>query len=75
MPAAIGPEPEPDYAALAAFRQALRGFTAFSEAAARAAGLTPRGQAMPRVRSQARAREVEAIGPTLARLLARFGGG
>ncbi len=34
--------PEPDYAALAAFRHALRGFTAFSEAAARAAGLTAR---------------------------------
>jgi DNA-binding MarR family transcriptional regulator len=30
-----------DYEILAAFRQALRSFTAFSEAAARAAGLTP----------------------------------
>ncbi len=138
MPAAIDPEPEPDYAALAAFRQALRGFTAFSEAAARAAGLTPRqhqallaikgapappslgalagqllirshsavelidrlaqlglvdrradpadhrrallaltprGEAVLRALSRAHARELEAIGPTLARLLARFGGG
>ena len=32
----------PDYAALAAFRHALRRFTAFSEARAQAAGLTPR---------------------------------
>ncbi|MDE2581571.1 MAG: winged helix-turn-helix transcriptional regulator [Rhodospirillales bacterium] len=32
----------PDYAALAAFRHALRRFTAFSEARAHAAGLTPR---------------------------------
>jgi DNA-binding MarR family transcriptional regulator len=31
-----------EYEALAAFRAALRGFLAFSEAAARAAGLTPR---------------------------------
>jgi len=31
-----------DYAALAAFRHTLRRFTAFSEAAAAAAGLTPR---------------------------------
>lgn len=31
-----------DYAALAAFRLALRRFVAFSEAAAKAAGLTPR---------------------------------
>jgi DNA-binding MarR family transcriptional regulator len=30
-----------DYQALAAFRHALRGFSAFSEAAAHAAGLTP----------------------------------
>lgn len=30
-----------DYEILAGFRQALRGFTAFSESAARAAGLTP----------------------------------
>lgn len=38
---AAAPE-APDYAALAAFRHALRRFTAFSEAQAHAAGLTPR---------------------------------
>lgn len=38
----IAPPAAPDYAALAAFRHALRGFTAFSEAQAHAAGLTPR---------------------------------
>lgn len=36
------PPSSPDYAALAAFRHALRSFTAFSEAQAHAAGLTPR---------------------------------
>lgn len=36
------PPETPDYAVLAAFRRALRGFTAFSEAQALAAGLTPR---------------------------------
>jgi DNA-binding MarR family transcriptional regulator len=41
----VGPEREtanPDYAALAAFRLALRRFAAFSETEAKAAGLTPR---------------------------------
>lgn len=38
----IAPPAAPDYAALAAFRHALRSFTAFSEAQAHAAGLTPR---------------------------------
>jgi DNA-binding MarR family transcriptional regulator len=32
---------EPDYASLARFRRALRSFLAFSEQAARAAGITP----------------------------------
>ncbi|MDE2007470.1 MAG: winged helix-turn-helix transcriptional regulator [Rhodospirillales bacterium] len=36
------PADPPDYAALAAFRRALRGFTDFSERAARGAGLSPR---------------------------------
>ncbi len=39
--ASDAPLTKADYEALAAFRRALRGFSAFSEKAARAAGLTP----------------------------------
>jgi DNA-binding MarR family transcriptional regulator len=40
-PAAHTPPDDDDYAALAAFRHSLRSFLAFSEEAARKAGLTP----------------------------------
>lgn len=60
-----------DYEALAAFRAALRRFTAFSAEAARAAGLTPRQhQALLAIKG-APGRETLAIGEIAAELMIR----
>ena len=61
----------PDYPALAAFRHALRGFTAFSEAQAHAAGLTPRQhQALLAIKGGAGAERVS-VGDLARQLLIR----
>jgi DNA-binding MarR family transcriptional regulator len=51
-----------DYEILAGFRQALRGFTTFSESAARAAGLTPQQHQALLVIKGAPGRETLSIG-------------
>jgi len=60
---------EKDYVALASFRRSLRGFLAFSEQAARAAGLTPQQhQAILAIRGFS-ARRGMAVGDLAAHLL------
>lgn len=60
-----------EYEALAAFRRALRGFVAFSEEAARAAGLTPRQhQALLAIKG-APGRSTLTVGEVAAALLVR----
>jgi DNA-binding MarR family transcriptional regulator len=60
-----------DYEALAGFRQALRAFTAFSAAAARAAGLTPQQhQALLAIKG-APGRQTATVGEIAAALLIR----
>ena len=60
-----------DYEALARFRQALRGFAAFSEQAARTAGLSPRQhQALLAIKG-APGRQVLSVGEIAASLLIR----
>jgi DNA-binding MarR family transcriptional regulator len=55
-----------DYHALAAFRRALREFSAFSESAARAAGLTPQQhQALLSIRGHGRPMSVGALAEEL----------
>ncbi|MGH7043516.1 MAG: MarR family winged helix-turn-helix transcriptional regulator [Acetobacteraceae bacterium] len=70
--AAVPPAPEaPDYALLAAFRHSLRGFTAFSEARARAAGLTRRQhQALLAIKGAAGPRPLS-VGALATQLLIR----
>lgn len=60
-----------DYVALAQFRQALRGFTAFSAAAARDAGLTPQQhQALLAIKGAA-GEEALTVGEIAASLMVR----
>lgn len=63
------PVSDSDYAALAAFRRALREFLAFSETAARAAGLTPQQhQALLAIKG---AKTAPSIGELAGELLVR----
>jgi len=62
---------KPDYEVLAEFRRALRAFTAFSAAAARAAGLTPQQHQALLVIKGAPGRETATIGEIAASLMIR----